>query len=494
MAVSPPPGTLRRLDELPSPRGSLPLLGHALQLDTSRLHQQLERWHDELGSPYLLRVGPRKVFVSADADLLQLVLRERPDRYRRLRQIETCTDEMGGKGLFSVEGESWRRQRGVVMSALNATNFRRFFPTMQAITARLHRRWRTAAERGDVIEMSGDLVRFTVDVTTALAFGDDPNTLEQDGDLIQEHLARVFPRLMARINMPVPYWRYFRLPEDRRFDASLRVIHSHIDELIGRARQRLRDVGVDEPRNLLEAMLVATEAPDSGLGDEDIRANVLTLLLAGEDTTAHTLAWTMYFLAQNDGLQQQLHEQARAVLGDAPVCPAYEQLRELDAFEAAATEAARLKPVAPMFFLEPIVDVELGGVALPAGTPMFFLLRPAMVDDVRFADAGAFRPERWAAGHAVQPHETRAYLQFGAGPRVCPGRHLAGVEIRLVLSMLMREFSVSLAVDPASVREVMAFAMGPNGMPVMLRPRARDGVPTVGAMAGGNAADGGASA
>jgi cytochrome P450 len=248
----------------------------------------------------------------------------------------------------------------------------------------------------------------------------------------------------------------------------MRAIHAHVDALIGRARARLHDDGGAAPRNLLEAMLVAAGAPDAGLTDADIKANVLTLLLAGEDTTAHTLAWTMYFLAQRPELQAQLHAQARGAFAGATVCPDHEALRGLDTFEAAASEATRLRPIVPLFFLEPQVDVELGGVRLPSGTPMFFLLRPAMLDDRHFADAAEFRPQRWAAGHEAQPHDMRSYLQFGAGPRVCPGRHLAGVEIRLVLSMLMRSFSLSLAVDPAAVREVMAFTMTPDRMPVRL--------------------------
>lgn len=156
------------------------------------------------------------------------------------------------------------------------------------------------------------------------------------------------------------------------------------------------------------------------------------------------------------------------MLADAPVCPGHERLRQLDLFEAAAQEATRLKPIIPLFFLEPNVDVVLGGVAVPAGTPLFFLLRPAMLSDERFADPASFRPSRWLPEHAGLAHDARAYVQFGAGPRVCPGRHLAGVEIRLVLSMLLRHFTLQLAVDPAEVREVMAFTMMPSTVPVRL--------------------------
>ena len=461
----------RPIDALPGPRG-LPLLGNIHQLDLPRLHRVLEDWCAEHGSPFMLRFGRTKVFVCSDAEVLQQALRERPEGYRRVRSIESVLSEIGANGVFSAEGEPWRPQHKLIMQALNATHFRGFFPTLQAITARLHGRWSGAAGRGETVEMTADLVRFTVDVTTALAFGEDPNTLEQDGGVIQDHLALVFPTIFSRINAPFPYWRTIRLPRDRRFDRAMRAIDAHVQTLIERARRRMRDEPSPAPRNVLEAMLAARDEPGSGLDDAAVRANVLTLLLAGEDTTAHTLAWTIFFLAQDAAVQARLHGAAGEVLGEAAVCRDLESVRRLDVFEAAAHEATRFKPIVPLIFLEPLADVRLAGVELPAGTPLFFVLRPAMLDERNFADAASFRPERWAAGHGVQPHDTRAYAQFGAGPRVCPGRHLAGVEIRLVLSMLAKNFEMRLAIDPGSIREVMAFTMMPSAMPVRLAPRA----------------------
>lgn len=459
----------RQLADLPSPRG-VPLLGNMLQLQPQRLHQILEDWCEELGPAYTLALGPRKAFVCSDPELLQAALRERPHRYRRYAPIEAVISEMGANGLFSVEGEAWRPQRQLIMRALASTHFRAFFPTLQAITTRLFQRWQRAAAAGEVVEMSQDLVRYTVDVTTALAFGEDPNTIEQPGDAIQQHLAQMFPMLMARINAPFPLWRYVRLPKDRRFDRSLAAVKLHIDGLIERARRRLRDEPAQSPRNLLEAMLLASDEAGSGITDSDVSANVMTLLLAGEDTTAHTLAWTMPFLCADPELQARLHASAVEVLGDTNVCPSVEDLRRLDPFEACANEATRLKPIVPLLFLEPLEDVELGGIVLPAKTPLFFVLRPAMLDGAHFGRPREFLPQRWATGHEqVQPHDSRAYAQFGAGPRVCPGRHLAGAELRLVLSMLARNFSMELAVDLAAIREVMAFTMMPSMMPVRLK-------------------------
>jgi cytochrome P450 len=180
----------------------------------------------------------------------------------------------------------------------------------------------------------------------------------------------------------------------------------------------------------------------------------------------------MPFLCADPALQDRLHAQALDVLGTATVCAGFDDLRRLDPFEAAATEATRLKPIVPLLFMEPLQDVELGGFAIPAGTPLFFVLRPAMRDARNFGRPDEYLPERWATGHGqVQPHDMHAYAQFGAGPRMCPGRFLAGVELRLVLSMLLRHFRLSLAVPPGEIREVMAFTMMPDRMPVRLQAR-----------------------
>src|SRR3954451_9647867 len=459
---------VRTLTDLPSPQG-LPLIGNAHQLDLSRLHQVLEKWAEEFGSVFTIGLGPKRVFVCSDAELLQTALRERPDRYRRFSPIESVIKEMKANGVFSIEGEGWRPQRRLVMEALAPKHFRSVFPILHEITERLRKKWEHCAKAGQIVDMAQDLVRFTVDATTALAFGEDPNTIEDSGDVIQEHLAQIFPMIMKRINAPVPLWRYFKLPSDRKFERSLGIVHSHVELLIERARKRMREQSSENPRNLLEAMLAAADLPDSGVSDEVILANVMTLLLAGEDTTAHSLSWAMYFIAQDKGLQSRLHTVSTDAFGSSQLCPTYEDVKKLDLFEFVAQETSRFKPVVPLIYLEPLLDVVLGDVCLPTGTPLFFLLRPSMLDSKRFGRPDEFLPERWSSGHLdVQPHDTRGYAQFGAGPRVCPGRYLAGVEMRLVLSMLSRNFSMKLVSSPASIKEISAFTMMPNAMPVRL--------------------------
>ena len=462
----------RALSDLPAPR-ALPVIGHMHRLLPPSTHLQLERWARELGTPYRLRMGPHAVVVFDDPEVTQAVLRDRPGGLRRLSAIRPVFRELGLDGLFSAEAGDWEPQRRLIMQALNASHFRGFYPALRAITERLLARWQRAAASGEVLQMNQELMRYTVDVTSTLAFGEDPNTIEQQGNVIQDHLALIFPKLMERTFAPWPYWRWVKLPADRRLDHALKAVHAYAHDRIARARERLRDDPAGAPRNALESMLQQAAVPGSGFTDEVIVANVLTLLLGGEDTTAYSLSWTLLYLAADPALQDRMHHQARSLLGEHGVCPDYEGVKHLDAFEALAMEALRLKPVVSLLVLEPNEDKVIGGVLVPKRTRVFLLARPAQTDERQFGRPHAYDPERWAhhRPEGAPAHNPRAFMQFGAGPRVCPGRHLAVVEMRLVLAMLLRHFKVELACDPAEVKEHMAFTTLPSRMPVRLVPR-----------------------
>jgi cytochrome P450 len=463
----------RRIADLPTPRGGLPIVGHLHRMMPPRTHLQLEAWAREVGAPYRIRMGPNEVVVFDDPEVAQAALRDRPGGLRRLSSIRPVFRELGIDGLFSTEREEWEPQRRLIMQALNASHFRGFYPSLRAITERLLARWQQAAARGEVLQMNQELMRYTVDVTSTLAFGEDPNTIDQPGNVVQDHLALIFPMLMQRTIAPWRTWRLVKLPADRRLDRAVKAVHAYAHERIARARERMRSDPGGAPRNALEAMLAQADEPGSGFDDALIVANVLTLLLAGEDTTAYSLSWTLLFLAADPALQERMHQQAQAVLGEHGVCPEHELLKRLDAFEALAMEALRLKPVVSFLGLETCEDKVIGGVALPTRTRLLLLFRPGQTDERQFACPHAYDAGRWAHGARGEgaAHNPRAFLQFGAGPRVCPGRHLAAVEMRLVLSMLLKHFRIELACDPAEVQEHIQFTTLPSRMPVRLLPR-----------------------
>jgi len=230
------------------------------------------------------------------------------------------------------------------------------------------------------------------------------------------------------------------------------------------------------PHNLLEAMIAAADEPGSGITDEHVAGNVLTMLLAGEDTTANTLAWMIHLLWRNPGTLARAVEEVRRVVGDG-ARPTLEQLAQLDYVEACAHETMRLKPVAPQLPLQALRDTTLGDVRVPAGTVVISLLRRDSVSDAYVPHADAFEPERWLSdgGPGMQANSAkRISMPFGAGPRICPGRYLALLEMKIAMTTLLGRFEI-VAVDTpdgGEAEERLSFTMTPVGLRMRLRPRA----------------------
>jgi len=465
---------MKSFSELPGPKG-LPLLGNLLQLDLNQLHRVLERWGDEFGPLYRFMLGSRPVLVSTDPEVNQAVLRNRPKTYRRVGAIESVFREMGITGVFSAEGDDWKRQRRLTAQALDTQHLRQFFPTLTKVTQRLRNRWNAAAESGVPVDAQQDLMRYTVDVTTNLAFGYDMNTLEKEGEVIQEHLEKIFPMINRRINAAFPYWHYFKLPADRELDKALVAIRQTINGFVSSGRARLKEHQelAARPTNLLEAMLAAKDESAAPFTDEEIYGNVLTMLLAGEDTTANTMAWMLHFMVEHREAQERMQAEATGVIGASGMLDQIEDADRLNYIEAVTHETMRLKPVAPILFLETIVDVEIGEIIIPKETALMSLTSYGCLQDTHFGAANEFRPERWLEANPAPacPHNARAFVPFGAGPRFCPGRQLALVEIKTVMAMLCQSFDVVRGESPGPVREVFSFTMMPENLRVCFRGR-----------------------
>jgi cytochrome P450/nitrite reductase/ring-hydroxylating ferredoxin subunit len=468
----------RSLRDLPGPRG-IPLLGNALQIEPKRLHLQLEEWAAQYGTPYYLRLGPRSMMVIADPALAEPILRARPDTYRRVSLLEKVFAEMSLAGVFSAEGDEWRAQRRLAMEALSQRHLRGFYPMLHTVATRLVRRWEKAADAGTVLDLAEELKRFTVDVTTQLVFGHDLDTLgkdEGDEDAIQRHLEVFFPAFQQRLNAVVPYWRWFRLPVDYRIDRAIAAIRAWIGKRVAVARERLAadPARAEAPTNFLEAMLVAHDAEGRPFTDNVVYGNALTMLLAGEDTTAYTLAWAVHHLCDDERATGLLRAEAATVLGELAVPRDLEQAGLLPYATAVANESMRLRPVAPTHFYEPLRDVVVGDVAVPKGSSIVVLTRPPVLEAGRFEDPKAFVPERWIPGMRLGVHDAAAHIPFGSGPRICPGRSLAILEMRVVLTSLYRSFDVERVGKTSDVKEVTAFTMMPVGLRVRLRRRKQE--------------------
>jgi cytochrome P450/nitrite reductase/ring-hydroxylating ferredoxin subunit len=461
----------RSLDELPGPKPR-PLFGNAHQIDLSKAHLVFEGWAKQYGPTCRFWRGRTPIVVTSDARMINEILRARPETFRRSARTDATLSEVGVKGVFNAEGAAWRSQRNLAVAALAQRNLKQLYPHIETVAHRLKRRWDQAAATGEALDVVDEMKRFTVDVTMLVAFGHDANTVEASNDVIQRHLEVILPRLSQRILAVVPIWRYVRLPSDRRLDRALAAVRHWLADLLARTRQRLEaDAGhANRPANFLESMAVAVDEHGEPFSDATIMSNLITMLLAGEDTTAFTLAWAIHELCDTPHWRDALRREADDVFGLPDVAADVDAVNRLAVANAVATETLRLRPAAPFGAATANVDTSLGDFFIPKGTTTLTLFRPEAVDPTNFVDPLAFKPERWL-GAPSGPHNPSAQIPFGSGPRMCPGRSLALLEMKTLLSMMYKSFDVERAGRAEEVTELFGFTMSPAGLRVRLRAR-----------------------
>ncbi|QJE02218.1 cytochrome P450 [Massilia forsythiae] len=460
----------RLLADLPGPRPA-PLFGNLLQMDRARVHRTMEDWSRQYGPLFRVSFPRGDLLAVADSELIAQVLRERPATFRRPAITTEVASEMGmPPGVFEAEGAAWRNQRRMVMQAFAPQAVKAYFPSLVEVARRLRRRWEDAARSGRRIDLGAELRLYTVDIVAGLAFGSDVNTIEHGDNAIQRHLDRILPAVARRSLAPFPYWRYLKLPRDRDLERSVAATRTAVDALVAQAAARMRQEAAPaaQPRNMLEAMLAAAAQEGSGVSERDVAGNVLTMLLAGEDTTSNSLAWLIWLLHRHPQALARARAEVLAVAPDLDTL-AIEQVDRLDFVEACAHEALRLKPPAAFIPLEALADTVVGDVQVTRGTIVWCVMRAGSLDDASFADAAAFDPQRWL-DDAVSK---KASMPFGAGPRTCPGRYLALLEIKVAMAMLLARFDIA---DVATGHggepdEKMGFVMEPETLRMRLRLR-----------------------
>ncbi len=464
---------MKKLKDLPSPKGHL-IFGHLLPFKRSDKHRVLENWVKESGNLFQIRLLSKRFIVSADQQMNVQILKQRPSKFRRFSKISEVLEEMGIIGVFNAEGDTWKKHRKITSEALNVKNTTAYFPIVKESTKRLLNKWRKEAANENKIEVQIEMMRLTVDITSAIAFGYPMNTLEEKDEVIQKHLEKVFPMINSRITSPLPIWRLIKSKKDKELDEALEHIRKSIQQFIDEAKNRLKlnPVLKEKPSNFLEALLVEQEQEQS-FSDKEIIGNVFTMLLAGEDTTSNSISWTLYYLAQYPEIVKQIRKEAMEIYKDAELPPSHETLTVLKYTEAVVMEAMRLMPVTPTLYMEALEDVEVEGLQIEKGMTVMMQNKVAQTHASNFTNPDSFSPERWLAKNNGCPHNAAHKPEvihvFGAGPRFCPGKNLAMQEMICVISMICKNFDIQLAIDINKITEEFAFTMYPKNLWIKLK-------------------------
>lgn len=470
----------RSVPDLAGPR-PLPFLGNLVAFARGGTpHRTLAGWRERYGATYRMRFPGRDVVVTSAPDIIDTVLRQRPATFRRASFVSDLIDELGAHGLFNAEGEDWQRLRRIAMRGLNAKYLRESFATIGRSAERLRDRW--SASAGDRVDVVDDMLRYTLEVSVGLTMNYDLGATGGTGeDGLHRQLSQLFEALGRRLTSPVPYWRYVRLPADRRVDAAVAAARGLILDRYAEAKGRM--VRGDAPTDFLSALAKADVDGDELINDDDVVGNVLTMIVAGEDTTAAAASWVMHFLATHPDVQRRVRAEADEVLGPGRSITEPSVLSRLRYAEAVVNEAIRLRPPTPYIVLEPLVDTTVTDgpdrLDIDAGTPIFLLLSHGSGDDARrFPDPQSFRPERWltAGANGTAPAAPPPHLPFGNGPRFCPGRNLALMEATLIAAMTCQTFTIEPDASAGPVGERVTFAVVPTNLGVRLQPNHPDRV------------------
>ncbi|GEP03462.1 cytochrome P450 [Methylobacterium oxalidis] len=381
-----------------------------------------------------------RVTVVSDPDLIRYLFVENARNYRKDDLQRRVLAPGLGNGLLTAEGDEWRLQRRTLAPIFNARTVEGFAPAMNAAGARIARR--LARRGGQRVDVALEMTRVTLDVLERTIFTHGlPSNPDALGRAITRFLEAVGPiDPLDVFGVPAVVPRIGRL----RARPAIRFFAEVVDELIER-RRRLMRAG-EAPQDLL-TLLLAAQDPETGQGltDLEVKANIVTFIAAGHETTANALGWALYCLSQDEAARARLEAEVDAAAGADGFAVA-----NLPFAKAVMEEAMRLFPPVPFMSRQAIAEDRIGRIKIPRGS--LVMVAPYVLHRHRtlWDDPDAFVPDRFhGAARAAIPRF--AYLPFGAGPRVCIGQSFSLQEQVIALAHIVHAVRLSLPADHAPV-------------------------------------------
>ncbi len=382
--------------------------------------------------------GGQPIYLVQDPELLERVFVSDRDKYMKDVMIRRLTGVFGN-GILVSDGDTWKKSRRLMAPAFHRRAIESYADSMVRATERSVERLREQP----LCAINREMMRLALDIALESLFGSElGNRAEVIGEALDEVLVYVDHQLHSLV--PVPRWLPHRARS--RYDRANARIRSIVEEIIAERH------AADEQRSDLLGMLLAARDEDgSAMDDRQVADEVVTLLLAGHETTALWMTWTLYELGQHPAVQSIARQEVRSVLGDR--APTVADLPELSYMTNVLEESLRLRPPAAITGREAAVDTELGGERIGAGAQIITSMY-AMHRDPRFFDhPHVFDPTRWTP-ELRKSLPRFAFFPFGGGNRRCIGEAFARLEARILLAVLLQNFEFVATADAPPVPHV----------------------------------------
>ena len=425
-------------------------LTHLLNDNLTLIPEQA--YHDDI---VIVPGPPRMAFISGSA-VLETLLMNRPSEFPKGRLQNETLRPLFGNAMISSEGREWRWQRGAAAPLFRYEELLQYGPIMSDSAEAAVAKWR-AAPPGTIHTVNNDMMHAAFQVISkTMLVGGAPDAIHA----IEQGHADYYRGVnwwALYVLFGFPHW--LPRPGGRLMRAQERRLRRVFGDLVKARRSAAR--GGDD---LLGRMVSATD-PETGrkMSDELVVDNVLAFLMAGYDTTAFSLTWTLYLISQSPQWEARMIEEIDRVVGAEPVTAAH--VKKLEVVQQVLNESLRLYPTAPVIIRDINESVELGGITIPAGTigiiPIYAIHRHRSHWD----DPDRFDPDRFSPERPTKPSRYQ-FMPFGAGPRVCMGASFAMIEATIMLATFVRaaRFEVVPGFDPQPIGRM--FLIPKHGMPM----------------------------
>jgi cytochrome P450 len=405
-----------------------------------------------------IQAGPVAAHLVHHPDLVHQVLVDNARNYIKGTVLNPVREALGN-GLFTADGEEWLRQRRWLQPAFTAAHRDHLNRVASDVLTEAVSRWHPVAQRDGYTNLLADTIRLNSEIVLRTVVGKDFSATEHA--VLASLIDRVFLGMTSRVwTLFLPRW----LPVAGRsaYRRTIRQLDTMIYGLIAERRTQPATA-----RDDLLGLLLHT-GPQPPMSDQQIRDEIFTMFLAGNESTATTLTWTVYLLTQHPAILQQVTAELDEVLGRR--IPTLDDIAGMPYLDRVIKEGARLFPAFPMYFRTALDTDHLGPYLLPAGA--YVILSPyATHHDPRYWwEPERFDPDRFTAERFTPPAR-RAYYPFGAGHRRCPGEPISEAISKLLLATLLSRFTVTAAPGvPVLGRYAMTYQPR-GGLPVRLGPR-----------------------
>jgi cytochrome P450 len=439
------PGT-SRTSRPPGPRG-LPLIGEARSFARDPL-AFLSGAADRYGDIVNFRLGRLDVYFVRHPDYVREVLITQRASFT-MTSLRAKINAVVGEGLFTSRGELHARQQRLMLPVFRKSRIEAYAGQMAELSQRMRDQW----QAGATIDIADEMMKLTMLIAAQALFeqdiGGDTQSVSRNIGITLEFFTRLSSPFL-KLSLALP------LPATLRFKKAVR----DLDAVIYRMIERRRDTAATGKDLLSLLMQARDDETNVQMTEKQLRDEVLTLLIAGHETTANVLAWTFYLLAQRADAEQRMHEEAKAVLGGRAAFVAAD-LDRLVYTRRVMQEGLRLYPPGWFVGRQAQADVQIGGYTVPRGAVVLVSQYVTHRDARFFADPHQFKPERWE-GDLEERLPRGAYFPFSAGDRHCIGEGFAWQEALLILATLAERWRFEL-VPGQQIRPRPSVTLRPDG-------------------------------